>query len=273
MRSPDSLLPSPLTRLHVRRRRPAVLLGGVVLVVLLFSALPTVLSVVRLAAMRVAALSIGTHASAPLPVVVPGLLAASWRFPDTDPATFLKLHIFSEDTPEGRRRRDVIRAHSPAAWVAPGSVELRFVVPGSSASGLLEISAGHEELRALNSTNDDRIAGTDARRSRNRGGGDEERREVLERSAVDAEAAEFSDILRVPGDDVAAEWISAVGKAEPARWIVKCDDSVSTVTTALGCTVSAGDPAVVAATLPDQPWPSVAAAVTSSEAFPCARHS
>ena len=229
MRSPDCLH-TPLSRLHVRRRRPFVLLGAAVFAVLLLSQIPTMLSLTRLAAMRVAALSVGTHESAPLPVVVPGLLAASWKGTTEDPSTFLKLHVFSEDTPEGRRRRDMIRAHSPTNWVRPGSVELRFVVPGNP-NRLLEIDAGdagdaHGELRGFNGTEtDDRIAGVwDVRRSRNRG---KERREVQERSAVDAEADKFGDILRVPGHDVAAEWISAVGKAEPARWIVKTDDSVS----------------------------------------------
>lgn len=232
MRSPD-LLPAPLSRIHVRRRRPVVLLGLAALAVLLFSQVPTMLSLTRLAAMRVAALSVGTHDSAPLPVVVPGLLAVSWKGTTEDPSTFLKLHVFSEDTPEGRRRRDMIRTHSPAAWVRRGSVELKFVVPGNP-NALLEIAPpeGHGELRHFNGTSmDDQIADWAGRRSRNRGG---DRRAVEERGAVDAEAEQFGDILRVPGHDVAAEWISAVGKASPACWIVKTDDSVSTTITALG---------------------------------------
>lgn len=225
---PD-FLPSPLSRLHIRRRRPLVLLGAAVLAVLLLSQVPTMLSLTRLAAMRISALSISTHESAPLPVVVPGLLAASWQGTTEDPATFLKLHIFSEDTPAGRLRRDVIRKYSPTAWVKPGTVELKFVVPGHP-NALLEIDASdgdpHGEPHGHNGTKvDDRIAGIrDGRRSRNRN----EITEVEQRGAVDAEADEFGDVLRVPGHDVAAEWISAVGRAESARWVVKADDSVST---------------------------------------------
>lgn len=226
---PD-ILPTPLSRLHVRRRRPAVLLGAAVVAILLLCQVPTLLSLTRLAAMSIAALSVSTHESAPLPVVVPGLLAASWKGTKEDPQTFLKLHVFSEDTPAGRRRRDTIRRYSPTAWVKPGLVELKFVVPGNL-DALLEIDAGdgaaHGGLRGSNRTGDgERIPGaSDGRRSRNRGG---ERTTVEERGVVDAEADEFRDIIRVPGHDVAAEWISAVGKAEPARWVVKTDDSVST---------------------------------------------
>lgn len=231
MRLAAPLLSLAISWVHkLRRRRPAVLIGGAIVALFLLSQVPALLSLLRLTAMSLAALSIRTHESAPLPVVVPGLLAAHWKAaPEEDPATFLKLHVFSEDTAEGRRRRDVIRKHNPVAWACPESVEFKFVVP-QSATGRLEHTGGDIPPNSNTTAEgtDDRIPDrSQARRSRRRRGGEGESSSPEVRSAIDAEEAEFGDILRIPEPDVAAGWILAVGRTEPSRWVMKCDDSVS----------------------------------------------
>lgn len=221
-------------RVPLRQRALLLLLLCAACAVLI---LPPLASCARLAGMRLAAFGTRTAPSAPLPVVVPGLLAARWREAPTDePALFLKLHVFSDDSAEGRRRRDAIRELSPAAWVTE-KVELRFVVPDSA---LLDGRGNGTEAKRIHEGEGE--GGTRARARASAGAkqrtrGPERLPPQQRESALEAESAQFGDVLRVPGRDTVVEWIrAAAGPAAaaeaPARWVVKCDDTVSSPSSA-----------------------------------------